>query len=74
MKTDARTVCELRDVTYVYPSGASGRAALSGVSLEVREGEWLALLVSNGSGKSPLARHLNALLIPTQGDCIVYGM
>lgn len=74
MKTDARTVCELRDVTYVYPSGASGRAALSGVSLEVREGEWLALLGSNGSGKSTLARHLNALLIPTQGDCIVYGM
>lgn len=71
------TVCELRDVTYVYPGGAaenSGRAALSCVNLTIREGEWVTLLGSNGSGKSTLAKHLNALLVPTQGDCLIYGV
>ncbi|MGI6784675.1 MAG: ATP-binding cassette domain-containing protein [Aminivibrio sp.] len=74
-----KTVCELRDLTYVYPGEAAGdsaspRPALRGVSLSIREGEWLALLGANGSGKSTLAKHLNALLVPSQGECIVYGL
>lgn len=64
---------ELRDVTYVYPGNTSGRG-ISKVTLNVHEGEWVALLGSNGSGKSTLAKHLNALLVPTQGDCVVFGM
>lgn len=62
----------LRGVGYSYPD--TGSPALDGVSLEVRQGEWLALVGSNGSGKSTLAKHLNALLIPTQGACFIQGM
>ena len=52
----------------------TSRPALDGVNLEVLPGEWVALLGANGSGKSTLAKICNALLIPTQGDCIVLGM
>ncbi|MDY3869325.1 MAG: energy-coupling factor transporter ATPase [Pyramidobacter sp.] len=62
----------LRGVGYTYTD--MGRPALEGVSLDVRQGEWIALVGSNGSGKSTLAKHLNALLVPMQGACFIYGL
>lgn len=41
--------------------------ALDDVSLEIYEGEHIAVLGHNGCGKSTLAKHLNALLLPTAG-------
>ena len=43
---------------------------LDNVSLNVKEGEFLAVLGHNGSGKSTLAKHFNAILLPT--DCKVF--
>lgn len=48
--------------------------ALHDVSLEVGEGEFIAIVGHNGSGKSTLAKHLNALLTPTSGQVWVKGM
>lgn len=47
--------------------------ALDGVSLEIKAGEFVAIIGSNGSGKSTLARHLNGLLLPTEGSCTING-
>lgn len=47
---------------------------LDNVSLNVKEGEFLAVLGHNGSGKSTLAKHLNAILLPTEGRVFVDGI
>ncbi len=48
--------------------------ALDEVSLEVKRGEFVAILGHNGSGKSTVAKHINALLTPTEGTVVVNGM
>lgn len=48
--------------------------ALDGISLQIKEGDFIAVLGANGSGKSTFARHINALLKPTEGTLYVGGM
>lgn len=48
--------------------------AVDDVSLEVEEGQFIAILGHNGSGKSSLAKHINALLAPTDGTVLISGM
>ncbi len=47
--------------------------AVDGVSLEVEEGQFIAVLGSNGSGKSTFAKHLNSIFTPTEGVVWVDG-
>ncbi|MBR4669176.1 MAG: energy-coupling factor transporter ATPase [Butyrivibrio sp.] len=48
--------------------------AVDNVDLDVKPGQFIAILGHNGSGKSTLAKHFNALLYPTEGKVIVDGM
>lgn len=48
--------------------------ALDGIDIEVKAGDFIAVLGANGSGKSTFAKHLNALLVPTEGTLYVDGM
>ena len=48
--------------------------ALTDVDLDIREGQFIAILGHNGSGKSTLARHMNSLLVPTEGSLWIEGM
>ncbi len=57
-------------VSYSY----GGIRALDRVSLSINEGERVALIGPNASGKSTLARIMNALLLPCEGMCIVDGI
>lgn len=47
--------------------------AVDAVSLQVGQGDFIAILGHNGSGKSTLAKHINALLVPTAGTVWVDG-
>ena len=48
--------------------------AVDGVSVDIRRGEFVAVLGANGCGKSTLAKHFNAILLPEAGTVLVEGM
>lgn len=66
---------QIENLFYRHPGVAETAApALNGISLQIHEGEWIALVGANGSGKTTLARHLNGLLAPTSGKVMVEGL
>ena len=70
------TAIKLENVYYAYEAeeGEKPVNAVDGVSLEVEEGSFVAVVGHNGSGKSTLARLFNGLLLPDSGSVTVFGM
>lgn len=66
------TILRLTNVHYQYDEQAE--EVLKGVTLDVKAGEWVALVGSNGSGKSTLSRLIDGLLIATEGQIEVCGL
>jgi energy-coupling factor transport system ATP-binding protein len=67
-------IIRVEQVSHTYQAeGAHPVLALRGVNLTIRRGEYVTIVGHNGSGKSTLARHLNGLLLPTQGEVWVKG-
>ncbi|NLM44302.1 MAG: energy-coupling factor transporter ATPase [Clostridiales bacterium] len=64
-----------KNVSYKY-SNQEGKDyfALKNINIEIKEGEFVAILGHNGSGKSTFAKHLNALLLPLEGTVYIDGM
>lgn len=48
--------------------------AVDEVSLDVKKGDFVAILGHNGSGKSTIAKHINAILLPSEGTLVVNGI
>ena len=72
---NSNDIIRIENVTFSHPShGGPVAPALADIKLNIREGEFIAILGANGSGKSTLARHLNGLLIPTSGRVLVAGL
>ncbi len=62
-------ILSLNNVTFSYtPEDHESRNAVENVSFAVQEGEWIAIVGHNGSGKSTIAKLMNGLLYPQQGD------
>jgi len=61
---------KLEGTHYLYPLGVE---ALKGVDLEIKEGEFVAIIGQNGSGKTTLVKQFNGLLWPTSGRVEVFG-
>ena len=66
------SVIKIENLHYTYPGDDA--ESLKGVSLEIERGSFVAVLGHNGSGKSPLAKHLNAILLPTEGKVLIDGI
>ncbi|MFR7835195.1 MAG: energy-coupling factor transporter ATPase, partial [Ezakiella sp.] len=69
-------IIELKNVSFSYTSNITGESllAIDDVSMNVKKGEFVAVLGANGSGKSTLCKLINAQLMPKEGDVTVYGM
>ena len=67
---------ECKNVVFKYSTGEEGseKIAIDKLNLEVNKGEFLVILGHNGSGKSTVAKHMNALLTPTEGIVTVNGL
>jgi len=65
-----KKIIEVKDLEYVYPGNIK---ALDSISLEIREGEFLAIIGQNGSGKTTLVKHFNGLLKPSKGEVRIAG-
>ena len=63
----------VQDVKFRYDPEQPGYA-VDGVSMQVRRGEFVAVLGANGCGKSTLAKHFNAILLPEKGTVLVEDM
>ena len=73
---------EAKDVSYEYTKVVEVQGenterklmALDDVNIDIEKGSFVAVLGHNGSGKSTFAKHLNALITPSEGTIFVDGM
>ena len=66
----------IEKLAYTYPGvdDAPGVTVFEDIDLSIETGSFVALLGGNGCGKSTLAKHLNAILLPSGGRVLVSGM
>jgi len=69
VESQSSPVIAVRDLVHRY----DGRAALNGVSFDVRPAEFFGLLGPNGSGKTTMFRILSTLMVPVGGRAVILG-
>ena len=69
-------IIKVEHLAYTYPGmdDMPGVAVFEDMNLTVEEGSFVAILGSNGCGKSTLAKHFNSILLPTGGKVYVCGL
>ena len=70
-------IIEIKGLHFSYESDDEEKKSvevLKGIDLDIKQGEFVAVLGHNGCGKSTLAKHLNAILLPTEGTVTVDGI
>ena len=71
-----KDIINVEHLAYTYPGvdSAPGVAVFEDMNLTVEEGTFVAILGTNGCGKSTLAKHFNSILLPTGGKVYVCGI
>jgi len=64
-------IIEVSNLKFEYPDGTR---ALNGIDLEMRRGEYIAIIGQNASGKTTLVKHLVGLFKPLEGDVRIFGL
>ena len=71
-----KTAINVEHLAYTYPGvdDTPGIAVFEDLNLQIEEGTFVAILGSNGCGKSTLAKHFNTILLPSGGSVSVFGL
>lgn len=68
-------ILSLQNITFTYDlEQPEVKNAVEDVSFSVEQGEWIAIVGHNGSGKSTIAKIMNGLLFPQEGTVEIFGM
>ena len=65
----SKVMLEFKDVSFSYNSTAN----VQSLNVKIEKGDFVAVIGSNGAGKSTFSKLCNGLLIPTEGDVFVLG-
>ena len=68
-----KTILTMRGIVKQYQVGGEVSTVLKGIDLDVKEGEFLAVLGPSGSGKSTLMNIIGCLDVPTAGEYVLDG-
>src|SRR5574344_1216179 len=66
-------IINVNNISYEYITEESTFKAIDNLNLDVKQGEFVAIIGHNGSGKSTLSKNLNAILMPTKGNILIDG-
>ena len=71
-----KTAINVEHLAYTYPGvdDTPGIAVFEDLDLQIEDGTFVAILGSNGCGKSTLAKHFNTILLPSGGSVSVFGL
>ena len=67
-------IIKVDNLIFEYTSDETTSRAIDDFNLDIKKGEFVAIIGHNGSGKSTLSKNLNAILVPTSGDINIKGM
>lgn len=67
-------IVKVNNISFEYITDEAKLKAIDDLSLDVKKGEFVAIIGHNGSGKSTLSKNLNAILMPTEGNILIDDM
>ncbi len=68
-------IVKIENLSFTYPGAEENPVkALDNVNIDIKRGEFVAILGHNGSGKSTLAKLMNGILLPTEGNILINGI